>query len=43
MKTAKYVYYGTKYVFWNTVANLIEDTFLTCMIAIVGVIICCKI
>ena len=42
MKTAKYIYYETKYAFWSTVAKLLDDMFLTSMTLIVGAIVIFK-
>jgi len=39
MKTAKIMYYSTKYAFWSVVANMLDDLFLTSMIIIVGSIV----
>lgn len=39
MKTAKMMYYGTKFAFWSAVANILDDLFLTSMIIIVGSIV----
>lgn len=43
MMIAKLAYYETKYAFWSVVANMLDDLFLTSMIAIVGTIIYLKI
>ena len=39
MKIAKLAYYKTKYAFWSVVSNLLDDLFLTSMVAIVSTII----
>lgn len=43
MKTAKMMYYGTKFAFWSAVANILDDLFLTSMIIIIGTIIWFKV